>query len=113
VLVWSVLGGIGNGAYGMAFVTALQERTADRFQICVGALYETLGCVVPGVGFVVGGRSPPRCRRAPYTWSPGLARWRLWRGRRWRCAAPIGHVPDRRLARAPRADSIAPELGEA
>jgi hypothetical protein len=48
VLAWSVLGGIGNGAYGMAFVTALQERTGNRFQTCVGALYETPGSVVRG-----------------------------------------------------------------
>ena len=27
MLAWSVVGGIGNGAYGMAFLTVVQERT--------------------------------------------------------------------------------------
>jgi hypothetical protein len=55
VLTWSVVGGAGNGAYGMAFVTAVQERTAEAFQTCVSGLCETVASVVPGLGFVAGG----------------------------------------------------------
>ncbi len=55
VLGWSVVGGLGNGAYGMAFLTVVQERTADAFQARVSALYETIASVAPGLGFVLGG----------------------------------------------------------
>jgi predicted MFS family arabinose efflux permease len=55
VLAWSVVGGLGNGAYGMAFLTIVQERTADAFQARVSALYETIASVAPGLGFVLGG----------------------------------------------------------
>jgi predicted MFS family arabinose efflux permease len=55
VLAWSIVGGLGNGAYGVAFLTVVQERTADVYQARVGALYETVASVAPGLGFVLGG----------------------------------------------------------
>jgi len=54
-MVGSLIGGVGNGIYGMAFVTAFQERTADAFQARVNGLYDTLMSVAPGIGFVTGG----------------------------------------------------------
>jgi MFS family permease len=55
VLVWSVVGGVGNGMYGMAFVTAYQERTRDAYQARVNGLYESAATIAPGVGFALGG----------------------------------------------------------
>ena len=55
VVAWSVVGGVGNGLYGMAFITAVQERTADVFQARVGALHETLRSVTDGIAFALGG----------------------------------------------------------
>jgi predicted MFS family arabinose efflux permease len=55
VLVWSTIGGIGNGIYGMAIVTAIQERTSDAFQARVNGLYEALISVGTGLGFALGG----------------------------------------------------------
>jgi hypothetical protein len=55
VAAWSALGGVGNGLYGMAFVTAIQERTADAFQARVGALRETTSSLTDGVAFALGG----------------------------------------------------------
>ena len=55
VMVWSAVGGIGNGVYGMAFVTAFQERTADAYQARINGLYDTLVSVAPGLGFAAGG----------------------------------------------------------
>ena len=55
VLIWSAIGGVGNGGYGMAYLTALQERTPSLHQACVNALYETIGSVAPGLGFMAGG----------------------------------------------------------
>jgi hypothetical protein len=55
VIVWSVVGGLGNGVYGMAFMTAFQERTEDAFQARVNSLLEALLTIVPGAGFLAGG----------------------------------------------------------
>ena len=55
VLIWSVLGGVGNGMYGMAFVTAYQERTCDAFQARVNGLFESAATIAPGIGFALGG----------------------------------------------------------
>ena len=55
VLAWPIVGGLGNGAYGVTFLTVVQERTADAYQARVGALYETMASVAPGLGFVLGG----------------------------------------------------------
>jgi hypothetical protein len=64
VLVWSAIGGVGNGACGMARLTALQERTPAIHQACVNALYETAMSLAPGLGFVAGdvvaGAASPR-----------------------------------------------------
>jgi hypothetical protein len=55
VLGWAVIGGLGNGAYGMSFLTALQERTPATHQTCINGLYELAGSAAPGLGFLVGG----------------------------------------------------------
>jgi hypothetical protein len=55
VVVCSAIGGLGNGAYGMAFLTTLQERTPAVHQACVNALYDLVGSVAPGLGFVAAG----------------------------------------------------------
>lgn len=55
VIAWSIVGGVGNGAYGMTFLTVVQERTADEYQVRVAAFYETIASVAPGLGFALGG----------------------------------------------------------
>ena len=55
VLAWAVVGGLGNGMYGISFVTTLQERTPAKHQTCINALYELVGSVAPGAGFLIGG----------------------------------------------------------
>jgi hypothetical protein len=55
VLGWAVFGGLGNGAYGMSFLTTLQEWTLVAHQTCINVFYELLGSVVLGVGFLIGG----------------------------------------------------------
>jgi predicted MFS family arabinose efflux permease len=55
VLVWSTIGGIGNGIYGMAIVTAIQERASDAYQARVNGLLEALISVGTGLGFALGG----------------------------------------------------------
>jgi len=55
VVLWSAVGGIGNGLYGMAFLTTVQERTPDDFQARVSGLYEALQTAMPGLGYLAGG----------------------------------------------------------
>ncbi|HWH95696.1 MAG TPA: MFS transporter [Baekduia sp.] len=55
VIAGSAIGGIGNGIYGMTFVTAFQERTAAEHQARVNGLYDMLISVMPGLGFGLGG----------------------------------------------------------
>jgi hypothetical protein len=55
VLSWAIVGGLGNGVYGMSFLTTLQERTPAKHQTCINALYELVGSVAPGAGFLIGG----------------------------------------------------------
>ncbi len=55
VAVWSALGGVGNGVYGMAFVTAIHDRTVDAFPARVAALRETTSCLTDGCAFALGG----------------------------------------------------------
>jgi MFS family permease len=55
VIAGSAIGGIGNGIYGMTFVTAFQERTAAEHQARVNGLYDMLISVMPGLGFALGG----------------------------------------------------------
>jgi hypothetical protein len=55
VICWAVVGGIGNGVFGMTFLTALQEQTADSFQARVSSLYEATASTAPGLAFVLGG----------------------------------------------------------
>lgn len=51
----AVCGGIGNGVYWVAVVTAVQEATAEAFQTRVAGLLEGLVTAAPGVGFLLGG----------------------------------------------------------
>jgi MFS family permease len=49
------LGGIGNGVQWVALMSSVQELTASRFQARVVGLLESIGRVMPGVGFLLGG----------------------------------------------------------
>ena len=51
----AVIGGIGNGVQWVALMSAVQELTASRYQARVVGLLESLGRVMPGVGFLLGG----------------------------------------------------------
>ncbi len=51
----SALGGLGNGGAWIAAVTAVQERIPLSSQSAIMALLETLGQVMPALGFVTGG----------------------------------------------------------
>lgn len=55
VLVWSFVGGTGNGIAGLAIMTALQERTPMALQSRLNAAWETVGALAPGLGFALGG----------------------------------------------------------
>jgi MFS family permease len=49
------VGGIGNGMQWVTLMSAVQELTEDRFQSRVVGLLESIGRVMPGVGFILGG----------------------------------------------------------
>jgi MFS family permease len=51
----AVVGGIGNGVQWVALMSAVQELTASRYQARVVGLLESIGRVMPGVGFLIGG----------------------------------------------------------
>jgi MFS family permease len=53
--LFSALGGIGNGAGSVASVTAIQESLPIPSHSAVMAVLESIGQVMPGVGFVIGG----------------------------------------------------------
>jgi hypothetical protein len=53
--LWSGLGGVGNGAQWVSVLTVLQTETRRDMQPNVMALFEALGSLMPGVGFIVGG----------------------------------------------------------
>ena len=55
VCVFSLIGGVGNGIEGFATMTAIQERTAERFQARVNGLFESITAATCGLGFVTGG----------------------------------------------------------
>jgi MFS family permease len=49
------VGGIGNGVQWVALMSAVQELTASRYQARVVGLLESIGRVMPGFGFLLGG----------------------------------------------------------
>jgi MFS family permease len=51
----SAVGGAGNGVQWVALLTALQEATPASMLARTMALFESIGTVMPGVGFVLGG----------------------------------------------------------
>jgi MFS family permease len=51
----AAFGGIGNGVQWVALMSAVQELTASRYQARVVGLLESIGRVMPGVGFLLGG----------------------------------------------------------
>jgi MFS family permease len=53
--VFSALGGVGNGAGSVASVTAIQESLPIASHSAVMAVLESIGQMMPAVGFVVGG----------------------------------------------------------
>jgi predicted MFS family arabinose efflux permease len=55
VILFSALGGIGNGIEGFATATAIQEATAEAFQARVSGLVEALAAAATGAGFFLGG----------------------------------------------------------
>jgi hypothetical protein len=53
--LWAVLGGAGNGLQWVSVLTALQSATSDSRQLSVMTLFEGVGMVAPGLGFLLGG----------------------------------------------------------
>jgi MFS family permease len=53
--VAAAVGGIGNGVQWVALMSAVQELTASRYQARVVGLLESIGRVMPGFGFLLGG----------------------------------------------------------
>ncbi len=54
VIAFSLVGGLGNGVYCLALVTALQERTPMNLQARLNAAMESALAVAPGFGFALG-----------------------------------------------------------
>jgi hypothetical protein len=53
--VAATVGGAGNGVQWVSVISTIQGVTADRFQARVLGLLESIGSVMPGLGFVLGG----------------------------------------------------------
>jgi hypothetical protein len=53
--VFSALGGVGNGAEWIAFVTTAQQAVSSTAQSSVMALVESINQVMPALGFALGG----------------------------------------------------------
>jgi MFS family permease len=53
--VASVIGGTGNGVQWVSAISAVQELTEAGMQARVMAVLESIGAVMPGIGFAVGG----------------------------------------------------------
>ena len=51
----STLGGVGNGVQFVGIVTAVQELTADAYQVRVASLLDAITRAAPGIGFAIGG----------------------------------------------------------
>lgn len=51
----SVAGGVGNGLWVTAALSALQQGTPEKAQAAVMSVFESINQVMPGVGFLVGG----------------------------------------------------------
>jgi MFS family permease len=49
------VGGFGNGVQWVALMSAVQELTTSRFQARVIGLLESIGRMMPGIGFILGG----------------------------------------------------------
>lgn len=54
VVAFSLVGGLGNGIYCLAVITALQERTPASLQSRLNAAWEATMAVAPGLGFALG-----------------------------------------------------------
>ena len=48
-------GGLGNGIQWVAVMSGVQELTAQRYQARVVGLLESIGMLMPGIGFILGG----------------------------------------------------------
>jgi MFS family permease len=53
--VASAVGGAGNGVQWVALLTAVQNATSARFLARIMALLESIGTIMPGLGYVLGG----------------------------------------------------------
>lgn len=51
----SAIGGAGNGVQFVGIVTAVQELTADAYQVRVASLLDAITRAAPGLGFAIGG----------------------------------------------------------
>jgi predicted MFS family arabinose efflux permease len=51
----AAVGGLGNGVQWVALMSAVQELTSSRYQARVVGLLESIGRIMPGVGFILGG----------------------------------------------------------
>ena len=54
-LTLAAIGGAGNGVQWVSIVSAIQGLTASAYQARVVGLLESIGRVMPGVGFILGG----------------------------------------------------------
>ncbi len=52
---FACVGGIGNGVQWVTLMSAVQELTDDRYQARVVGLLESIGRLMPGIGFILGG----------------------------------------------------------
>ena len=48
-------GGVGNGIQWVSVMSGVQELTAPRYQARVVGLLESIGMLMPGIGFILGG----------------------------------------------------------
>jgi MFS family permease len=55
VMIWSFVGGTGNGIHGLVLMTVLQERTPMALQARLNSAWEAVGALAPGLGFALGG----------------------------------------------------------
>lgn len=52
---FSLVGGVGNGLWVAAILSALQEGTPDNAQAAVMSVFEGINQIMPGVGYIMGG----------------------------------------------------------
>jgi len=72
VVIWSAVGGVGNGIADVLLVTLVQERTPAALQVPIGGVLEAIRVGAPGLGYLLGGMlAAGASPRATY-WAAGL-----------------------------------------